>query len=41
LSVGLAPFVLALKVRPVNGRSGFEPAEFGFQGLEFGAATAR
>jgi hypothetical protein len=27
----VAPFALALEVRPVNGRSGFEPAEFGFQ----------
>jgi len=32
----LAPFALPLEVRLVNGRSGFEPLEFGFQRLDAG-----
>ena len=37
----VAPFALALEVRPVNGRSGFEPADFGFQRLDAGLARWR
>jgi hypothetical protein len=31
-----APLALALEVRPVNGRGGFEPDEVGFQRLDTG-----
>jgi hypothetical protein len=32
----VAAFALALEVRPVTGRSDFEPGEFGFQRLDTG-----